>query len=308
MNPRWERQGLLFAPPADRDWMMSHAALPIAHRVGERHRVYLSGRDAQNRAQIGFVELDMAEPGRLLAVSETPVLGLGELGTFDDSGVTGSCLVEHEGRLYLYYSGWSLGVTVPFYFYVGLAVSDDGGLSFTRASKAPVLERNAVDPYLTASPSVLIENGVWRMWYVSCARWALVDGRPRHFYHIRYAESRDGVHWDRRGHVAIDFQDAHEYAMARPCVIKEDGRYKMWFCARGEAYRLAYAESDDGLVWRRMDEAAALDGAAGAWEREMQAYPTVFDAAGARWMLYNGNGYGATGIGLARAYSGDASA
>jgi hypothetical protein len=308
VSPRWERQGLVFAPPKDRAWMTSHAALPIAHRVGDRHRIYFSARDERNRAQIGFFELDMTDPGRILAVSDAPVLGLGELGTFDDSGVTGSCLVEHEGRLYLYYSGWSLGVTVPFYFYVGLAVSDDGGLTFERVSKAPVLERDAVDPYLTASPSVLIENGVWRMWYVSCARWELVNGKPRHYYHIRYAESPDGVRWKRCGHVAVDFKNDSEYAMARPCVIHEHGRYKMWFCARGESYRLAYAESDDGLVWRRMDEAIDLQSAPAAWESEMQAYPAIFDAAGDRWMLYNGNGYGASGIGLARAYSGDASA
>lgn len=74
----------------------------------------------------------------------------------------------------------------------------------------------------------------------------------------------------------------------------------MWFCARGERYRLAYAESDDGYTWRRMDDAVALTPAPGPWEAQMQAYPEVFDAAGARWMLYNGDGYGATGIGLAR--------
>jgi hypothetical protein len=31
----------------------------------------------------------------------------------------------------------------------------------------------------------------------------------------------------------------------------------------------------------------------------MQAYPVVFDHLGVRHMLYNGNGYGETGIGYA---------
>jgi hypothetical protein len=31
----------------------------------------------------------------------------------------------------------------------------------------------------------------------------------------------------------------------------------------------------------------------------MQAYPFVFDEGGRRYMLYNGDGYGRTGIGLA---------
>lgn len=296
----WVRQGLIIEPSGLAPWITSHAALPIAHPLGDRtHRIFISARDEQNRARIGYVDADLAQ-GSVTGVSDGPSLNLGELGTFDDSGVTGSCLVAHEGRLYLYYSGWSLGVTVPFYFYVGLAVSDDAGKTFQRVSKAPVLERNAVDPYLTASPSVLVEAGVWRMWYVSCARWAMEAGQPKHYYHIRYAESRDGIQWDRRGHVAVDFQDAAEYAMARPCVRREGDTYKMWFCARGTTYRLAYAESDDGLVWRRMDEAVSLTGEPGAWETEMQAYPEVVDHAGARWMLYNGNGYGRSGVGLAR--------
>ena len=59
-----------------------------------------------------------------------PVLGLGELGAFDDSGVTSSCLVTHDGRKYLYYTGWTRGVTVPFYLFAGLAISSDGGQTF----------------------------------------------------------------------------------------------------------------------------------------------------------------------------------
>jgi hypothetical protein len=36
------------------------------------------------------------------------------------------------------------------------------------------------------------------------------------------------------------------------------------------------------------------------WDSEMVTYPVVADVAGERFMLYNGNGYGRTGIGLAR--------
>ncbi len=105
----------------------------------------------------------------------SPVLGLGPIGAFDDSGVTSSSLVHWEGRSYLYYTGWSRGVTVPFYLFAGVAVSEDGA-PFRRASPAPLLERTAVDPYLTASPWVLVDNGVWRMWYVSAVRWTVEDG------------------------------------------------------------------------------------------------------------------------------------
>jgi hypothetical protein len=209
--------------------------------------------------------------------------------------VTGGCLVEHGGRHYLYYSGWSLGRSVPFYFYVGLAVSDDGGVSFERVSAAPILERSAVDPFLTASPSVLVEDGRWRMWYVSGTGW---DG-PRHRYHVRYAESADGVDWRRTGKVSLDFAGPDEYAFGRPWVIRDPDRYRMWYSVRGDAYRLGYAESADGDRWERLDDQAGIEPSADGWDAEMIAYPAVVDVGDQRFLLYNGAGYGRTGIGYA---------
>ena len=208
--------------------------------------------------------------------------------------------MEHADRQYLFYTGWALGVSVPFYLHAGVAVSDDGGESFRRLSEAPLLERTVVDPYLTASPWVLIEDGVWRMWYVSGTEWQVTAAGPRHRYHIRYAESRDGARWDRRGIVCIDYQSPDEYAFGRPCVIKDADRYRMWYSHRGDSYRMGYAESKDGMVWSREDARCVLEVSDHGWDAEMVTYPVVADVGGERFMLYNGNGYGRTGIGLAR--------
>lgn len=197
----------------------------------------------------------------------------------------------------MYYTGVMLGKTVPFYFAVGAARSNDG-LEWRRVSSAPILDRNAIDPFMTASPCVLFDEGRFRMWYVSCVRWENTEDDPRHYYHIRYAESLDGLTWDRRGVVCIDFQ-AGEYALARPSVVRDSDCYRMWFPYRGDHYRIGYAESEDGIVWRRDDGASNMLGGNEAWEDEMQCYPWVFDAMDRRYMLYNGNGYGATGFGLA---------
>ena len=48
----------------------------------------------------------------------------------------------------------------------------------------------------------------------------------------------------------------------------------------------------------RRDSEAGI-ASSGDWDSEMQAYPAVFDNDGRRYMLYNGNGYGRTGIGWA---------
>ena len=295
---RWIKKGQLFVPDGNADWLHSHAALPVVDQVEGGYRVYFSSRDTRGRAQVGFFETGPRFE-RVTRVSERPVLELGPLGAFDDSGVTTSWIVNHDDKKYHYYSGWSLGVSVPFYFFVGLAISEDGGETYRRVSPSPILERNEIDPYLTASPCVLIEDGRWRMWYVSGTSWEMKDDRPQHRYHIKYAESRDGIAWKREGVVCIDYKSEVEYAISRPCVVKDGDLYRMWYASRGDSYRIGYAESKDGLTWTRKDHESGIDVSESGWDSEMLAYPYVFAHEGDFYMLYNGNDYGKTGIGLA---------
>ena len=296
---RWLKKGLIIKPGRF-DWMVTHAQNPFAERIGEDlYRIYFSGRDRLNRSQIGYIEIYINNPQKILYITEKPVLGLGALGCFDDSGVMTSWIVDHDGMKYLFYTGWTQGVTVPYYFYVGLAISKDEGKHFERISKAPILERNCYDPYLTASPCILIENGVWRMWYVSSIKREIENGEPKPHYHIKYAESKDGINWDRRGVVCIDFKSKDEYAIARPCVLKEDGIYKMWYSYSSGSYRIGYAESKDGIRWERKDDEVGIDVSESGWDSEIICYPCVFKHKGKKYMLYNGNGYGKTGCGYA---------
>jgi len=298
---KWTKQGILFQPPTDLAWMTTHAAVPCALENGDMVRVYFSGRDRADRSHTGFFDFNPEAPQRIAEVSERAVLSPGPLGAFDDSGAMAACAVRHNGLIYLYYIGWNLGRTVPFHNSAGLAISSDGGLSFDKASRGPILARDDIDPYFTASAWVTVEGDSWRMWYLSCCRWEIDEaGQPKHYYHIKYATSRDGIHWHKTGLVSIDFQCAEEYAISRPSVIQdEDGLYRMWYSCRGERYRIGYAESTDGIRWIRKDPLAGIEPSSSGWDSEMIEYPCVFRHHGKTYMLYNGNGYGKTGIGLA---------
>jgi hypothetical protein len=269
--------------------------LPVAeHLRDDEYRIYFSGRDISNRSMVGFAEVDLADLAATRYASE-PVLGLGELGCFDDNGVTPSWMTTYGGRKYLYYIGWNQGSTVRMALVAGLAVSDDGGLSFSRVSRVPILDRTHEEPYtLNTAPCVLRDNGLWRMWYVSGVEWLHPD-LPR--YNIKYAESDDGLRWRRDGITCIDFESSDENALARPCVLKEDGIYRMWFSYKGESYRIGYAESMDGYTWERLP--AGIDVSASGWDSEMIEYSYVFRHKERLYMLYNGNDYGRGGIGLA---------
>ena len=297
----WVKRGRILAGAGHGPWHVSHAAVPIADQIRpDTYRIYFSGRDALNQSHTSAALL-MFRSGdlQLKGVRVKPLLSPGRLGAFDDSGAMATWLVRDGERRYLYYVGWNRGVTVPFRNAIGLAVSDDGGETYHRVSEGPVLDRDTYDPFFTASPCVLIENGRWRMWYVSCVEWVLEHGRPRHRYLIKYAESSDGIRWQRTGIVAIGFASAGEYAISRPSVIRDRDLYRMWYSHRGGAYRIGYAESPDGIHWRRADEEVGIAPGPEQWDSEAIAYPFVFDSPWGRCMLYNGNDYGRDGIGVA---------
>lgn len=295
----WRKLGLIFRPNGRTPWMDSYASVPVAEPLGGgMFRVYFSARDRQGISHTGFVVIDISRPADILDISATPVLRPGELGEFDDSGAMATWLAQYGATRYLYYIGWNLGVTVPFRNSIGLAVSHDGQ-SFERFARGPVVDRSMNEPHFCASCCVIPGDDVWRMWYLSCTDWVMRDGKPQHRYHIKYAESHDGIVWERQGIVAIDYASDEEYAISRPSVMRDHDAWRMWYSTRGDAYRIGYAESDDGKRWRRMDKHVGIDVSANGWDSEMIEYPFVFDYEGQRYMLYNGNNYGETGFGMA---------
>ena len=295
---KWKKLGRIYAPNGRRPWAHSYAANPVAERVdGDLYRIYFSTRDERNRSSIGFIEIDITQPLSVLRESEAPILSPGDLAMFDDSGASIGCIVPVGSKRYLYYMGWHLTVTVPWQNAIGLAVSDTPGGSFARYSRFPVAALNEIDPYTISYPWVAIENGKFRMWYGSNIAWGAKKEDMRHL--IKYAESDDGIRWTSGNTVAIDFSGPEEYAICKPCVRKDDGLYRMWFCARGKAYRIYYAESSDGISWHRTAE-PDMEVSDSGWDSEMVEYPFVFDHEGHRYMLYAGNDFGKTGFGIAR--------
>lgn len=281
-------------------WMVSHAMMPcVYHLEGNIFRVYFSPRDRYNQSRPASFDLNITQPFKKFNLTSKPLLELGQLGAYDDSGVMPTCVVNINNKKHMFFNGWSLGKKIPFFSFNGIAVEIAEGKFEKMANFPNALNRSESDPYSTFAPFVLKDNEVWRMWYVSLVRWN-EDGK--HFYHIKYAESDNGLNWFPTGRVCIDFLNESEYALGRPVVLK-DNTYRMWFSSRAlngiDAYRIRYAESKDGLQWERKDEEAGIDVSESGWDSEMICYPHVFEHNGEKYMLYNGNSYGKSGIGLA---------
>lgn len=292
----WKKLGLIYSK-------QTYNAVPVAHFVGAHMlRIYISTRNDQNYSLPFLLDYDLKD--QQVLQEKKLNIPLGKLGTFDEHGVMPTSVLKRKGKLYLYYIGWSLANSVPFRNAIGLAISENDGLDFTKYSAGPILDRGPYDQCFVASNCIYPEEHFYRMYYLSCSEWKKNNTTFTHSYNVKYAESTNGIHWQRKGITIIDFKYNNEYAISCPRVIKEDNLYKMWYSYRGgfkgNTYRIGYAESLDGKQWERKDEEVGLDVSEQGWDSEMICYPFIFKYNHTYYMLYNGNGYGKTGVGLAK--------
>ncbi len=305
----WEKKGLIFNPKKNNsNWINHYAALPVCYKISEDIlRIYFSTRDIKGRSIPTYIDVNPENPSEIYKIADNPILDLGFQGTFDDNGIMPSSIVNVNGIVYLYYIGWNPQITVSYRLSIGLAISRDGGNTFKKYSLGPILDRDKDEPYFNTAPYVIFENGLWKMWYVSCTGWKNVNNWPEPFYLIKYAESNDGINWTRKKNICIDYDD-FTHAIGKPCVYKTDDVYKMIYSFRNsvnyridasKSYRIGYAESNDGLNWVRMDKKIDFKNYVQDWEDIMQEYTTTYLHKGTRYLVYNGNGFGESGFGYA---------
>lgn len=303
----WFKKGLIYNVDGIHVWNKSHAQVPVVDLLEDRMRVYYATRDLLGKSNISYIEIARDTPEKIIYKHESTLLKLGKKGTFDDSGIMPSSIVNVGTKKYMYYIGWTTRGTVPFQNAVGLAISEDGGRQFNKFSEGPIITINHREPYFSGTAFVMLEDDIFKMWYLSCVKWELFDGKYEPIYNIKYAESNDGIEWKQTGKVAIELKD-DEGGLVSASVIKENGKYKMWFGKRKKSdyrlnkensYRIGYAESLNGIDWFRMDRNAGIELSESGWDSEMISYPYVIKTNKKLLMFYNGNGFGKSGFGYA---------
>jgi hypothetical protein len=299
---KWRKLGCVYVAEGRHDWARSHAYIPTPTVMDDGMlRVYCAFLDNDQVGRPGYVDLAVDNPLKVLRVSERPVLDVGEPGTFDDSGVTPTCILRHKDTDLMYYFGWQRGIKQRYYLFAGLAVKKKNEENFKRYSQVPLLDRKDGELFVRSAPYVLHDGGVFKMWYASGSSWVESGGKTVPTYNLRYTESMDGLSWTGKSKVCLDLAEKDEIGFGRPYIIKDRQLYKMWYSLRtfSKHYRIVYAESNDGLRWQRKDAEAGIDISESGWDSEMVCFAAVVDVRGKRFMFYNGNEFGKTGFGVA---------
>lgn len=174
--------------------------------------------------------------------SENPILDLGKPGEWD-SGLTGSVFVSKQGPEWrMWYTAGRYNDETqpqPMTISIGLATSKDG-IRWVKHPGNPILPalgyKMEVYEYVVSKPNLLFEAGRYRMWY----------SHRGTGYRIGYAESADGIIWNRAKSAGIDVSpegwdsEIVEYAFVLPF----KGVYRMWYTGNGYgASGIGFAES-----------------------------------------------------------------
>lgn len=312
---RWKKLGRVFDPETvdGRAWLKQFAQAPSIVVFDAFVRVYFSTRPlpderGQYCSYSGYVDLDRGNLMNVLRVSEDPVLPLGESGTFDEFGTYPISVLPDGKDFVAYYAGWTRCESVPFNVGIGMARSTNGGVSFEKVGKGPVLPYSVDEPFILSGPKIRRFGDTWQLWYIAGSKWIIADGKPEPVYRIRMACSDDGIHWIKQNRNLIPARIEENEAQASPDVIFKNGRYHMFFCYRystsyrgkEHGYRIGYASSNDMYHWDRDDSKAGINISDEGWDSEMVAYPHVFELDGETYMLYLGNQVGKHGFGLAK--------
>ncbi len=299
---RWNKKGLIFDPRGKFPWAHNYALQPTPLLLNDEIiRIYSGFRDEKGVSRVGFVDVEAANPANIVGISPEPVLDIGIDGAFDENGVVPCAVIRHGERVYLYYAGYQLGYKVKFFVFGGLAISDDGGVTFTRYSRVPITDRTDAELFFRVIHSVIYEDNVFKAWYGAGYEFVTIDGKKYPKYNIRYMESPDGINFGTTFETAIDFANTDEYRVARPQVIKHNGVYKMYYyiATISSGFVLGYAESTDGITWVRKDREIGIGRSDSGWDSAMIAYPSMLMHRDKVYMFYNGNNYGESGFGYA---------
>ena len=138
-------------------------------------------------------------------------------------------------------------------------------------------------------PAVVKNGSIYHMWYTGQYKGGMADGTSDIFH----AVSEDGVHFVRTSDepVLSATEPWEKQAVMCPCVVWDGQKYRMWYSA-GEQYEpnaIGYAESTDGLAWRKHSANPIFSAdPASDWECHKVTACQVFEHDGWHWMFYIG--------------------
>lgn len=295
----WTKLGKLYTPKPIDEKLKTHASNPVPINLkDDLFRIFFSGRDNNDKSSVGYVDIDILKK-KVINISESSIFSFGDKTSFYSHGVSIGSTYNINDNKYILFMGWQIPENEHWRGDIGrLRVLDNKDLKLSPSEK--FVSTDSHDKISLSYPWVCYDRGIYKMWYGSTISWSSSNREMIHV--INYATSSNGKDWDKHG-IAIPYEIGKAQAFSRPTVLIKNNEYHMWYSYRsglGEKYRIGYSHSVDGINWIRKHGKVGISVSSEGWDSEMICYPYVFEHNSQIYMLYNGNGHGKSGFGLAK--------
>lgn len=295
----WQKLGMIFNIPSEsiNIELYSHAVNPVPLYLGNSlYRIFISVRDFSGKSNVSFFDFDI---DKLVVVDyneQCSLLHGTAQNEIDESGISIGCFLNEN----IYYMAWQNPKSQHWRGDIAYAKLLPDLKTFEKPKDNLFMGVCEEDRISLSYPFILQDENGYHIWYGSTDTWEYGNGEMLHV--IKYSFSEDMVSWQKSG-CCIQPEIGTAQAFSRPCVVKlspED--WHMWYSYRGngDKYKIGYAYSSDGKNWEVFNnQKNVVHCSDSGWDSEMVCYPYVFQHKSKLYMLYNGNDYGKTGIGLA---------
>ncbi|MCS6955189.1 MAG: hypothetical protein NZM44_02405 [Candidatus Calescibacterium sp.] len=297
---KWKKLNRIYEPISIDNYLVSHASNPLPIFIDENIiKIFFSGRDKNNRSSVGYFDFSIKKL-KVIKICEKSIFNFGNENSFYSHGVSIGCHYRISNEIYILFMGWQIREKEHWRGDIGRIHLDNDLQKMKLNPEEVFMGSDKEDPISLSYPFVIFDDNqkIYRMWYGSTISWTSENGEMIHV--IKYTTSKDGQKWKKKG-LAVPYKIGEYQAFSRPCIIKDNKGYHMWYSYRGgngQKYKIGYAFSNDGQFFEPQHHKTGISTSKEGWDSEMICYPYVFDFNGERYMLYNGNGYGKTGIGI----------
>lgn len=256
-------------------WDGVHIAYPSIIRDSRGYRLYYSGFDGK-KMRVGFAfSLDGVHWKKS---DKNPVME-------SDISISYPWVIKEDDRFKMWYSRLA-GVSG---YNIFMAESSDG--IRWKSSDNPLLppfnkwgERGFEGE--SKGPFVFKEDGSYYLGFES------FDGSFNRIYLATFMDSESLKVLDKALLDVGAGDDWESYGVSGGTVMKDGGVYRLWYSGHDKyKYRIGYAESEDGINWKRSDKNPVMDtGTEGSWDSSCAAYPSIIKDGGIYKMWYYGYG------------------
>ena len=273
-----------------------YASNPLLVKISDNlSRLFFNSRDVENRSSI--YSIDVCESTLVLNFDSVQLQqDFGPPDSYFSQGISLGSFFQLNQKSYVSVMGWKINPGEHWVGRIGKIEMDPQG-NLLKLGDTAWFNLDSSDPISLSYPAIYQNGQSLSMWYGSTVSWDAGNGEMLHV--LKEKKSIDNISFHSTNSL-IPYELGTAQAFSRPSIVEFKERNLMAYSFRGaqDKYKIGFVWLDDFSTATQLGGLTAFLPSDSEWENEMVEYPSLFVHHSKLFMLYNGNNYGKTGIGL----------